>query len=298
MESVPEWSSARTITLYNGALMPLLGLGTYQLVGKQIVANTVNAALTAGYRLIDTASVYRNETDIGSAITGLVGSHQLSRSDIFITSKLGPKDHGSGKCHEACLRSLQALGVESIDLYLIHWPGVQGLKPNDERNKELRRQSWSDLEKLYEQGVIKSIGVSNYTRDHLEELLQYCRFKPAVLQMEFHPHLVSTCLVEFCRQNDICVQAYSSLGTSSVDNKLLTDPVVTEVASECGRSNAQVLLRWSVQQHIGVLPKSVNPKHIEENAQIFDFQLSADHMSRLGGINHNVHYCWDPSSVL
>lgn len=135
MESVPEWSSARTITLYNGALMPLLGLGTYQLVGKQIVANTVNAALTAGYRLIDTASVYRNETDIGSAITGLVGSHQLSRSDIFITSKLGPKDHGSGKCHEACLRSLQALGVESIDLYLIHWPGVQGLKPNTRETK-------------------------------------------------------------------------------------------------------------------------------------------------------------------
>jgi diketogulonate reductase-like aldo/keto reductase len=284
--------------LNNGCSIPLLGLGTYKIVGQDVVTETLDAALDAGYRLIDTAGCYRNEVDIGATLEGLLNKYGLQRSDVFITSKLAPRHHGTARCREACLQSLNSLKIDCLDMYLIHWPGMQGLKPNDARHPELRKQSWRDLEQLFVEGRLKGIGVSNYTVRHLEELLQYCHVKPAVLQVEFHPHLVQKDLLEFCHHHDIFVQAYSSLGTSASNNKLLTSPEVARIAAECQRTSAQVLLRWAIQQGIAVVPKSTNAEHIRGNAKIFEFELSADQMSVLNGLDCGIHYAWDPTGVL
>lgn len=259
--------------------------------------HTLDCALKCGYRAIDTASVYRNEKDIGDSIEQLLPKYGLKREDLFITSKLGPKDQGADACRACFVRSLGDLGLDYLDLYLIHWPGVQGHKLDDPRNAELRMHSWRTMEQLHLEGKIKNIGVSNYTKRHLEELLSKCEIKPAVLQIEHHPYLNQTELVELCREHGIHFQAYSSLGTSAADNQLLSDPVVASIASLTGRSPAQVLLRWSVQQGIGVIPKSTNPDHIQANIDIFDFELSKDQMAELSSLHTDVHLCWDPNTV-
>ncbi|KPP78187.1 glyoxal reductase-like [Scleropages formosus] len=279
--------------LNTGTRMPLLGLGTFQLRGSKEVHQAVDVALAAGYRAFDTAAVYRNEADLGCALRELLPKHGLTRKDIFLTSKLGPRDQGSA-AREGCLRSLEQLGCEYIDLYLIHWPGTQGLDAGDPRNIENRAQSWAALEELHASGNFRAIGVSNYTTAHLRDLLQMCRVPPAVLQVEFHPKLAQVELRELCRSMDVCFQAYSSLGTGV----LLKEPAVLAVAAECGRTPAQVLLRWAVEQGVPVLPKSSCPERLKENAQIFDFQLSEEDMSRLSALDCGEKYCWDPSAVV
>ncbi|XP_064613892.1 uncharacterized oxidoreductase YtbE-like isoform X2 [Liolophura sinensis] len=243
-----------------------------------------------------TAAVYKNETDIGNSLKTLLPKYGLRRSDIFITSKLGPKDHGTGKCAEACLKSLSHLDCDYLDLYLIHWPGTQGMRPEDERHPALRLESWRDMETLVDQGKVKAIGVSNYTLKHLQELETQCRIPPSVLQTEFHPHLVCSELVQYCQQKNIHFQAYSSLGTST-DNQLIEDKTVQSIAEMYKKSPAQILLRWAVQQNIGIIPKSTNPVHIRENAAIFDFDISPVDMERLSSLNRSLHYCWNPENV-
>ncbi|KAL4622931.1 hypothetical protein GN956_G19954 [Arapaima gigas] len=282
-----------SLQLNTGTQMPLLGLGTFRLWGSDEVHQAVDAALAAGYRAFDTAAVYRNEADLGRALRELLPKHGLTRSDIFLTSKLGPRDQGSA-AREGCLRSLEQLGCEYIDLYLIHWPGTQGLVVGDLCNKENRTQSWAALEELHASGKFRAIGVSNYTPAHLCDLLQTCKVSPAVLQVEFHPKLVQTELRDLCKRTQVCFQAYSSLGTGL----LLKDPVVLAVAAEHGRTPAQVLLRWAVQQGVPVLPKSSRPERLKENAQIFDFQLSEEEMRRLSALDCGEKYCWDPSAVV
>lgn len=272
--------------------MPLLGLGTFQLRGSEEVHRAVDAALAAGYRAFDTATVYRNEADLGRALRELLPKHGLTRGDIFLTSKLGPRDQGPS-AREGCLQSLTQLGFEYIDLYLIHWPGTQGLAVGDGCNMKNRTQSWRMLEEFHASGHFRAIGVSNYTPKHLQELLQACRVPPAVLQVEFHPKLAQKELRELCGTTGICFQAYSSLGTGT----LVTEPVVLSVAGGCGHSPAQVLLRWAVQQGVPVLPKSSRPEKLLENAQIFDFELSELEMRRLSDLDCGLRYCWDPSSV-
>ena len=278
--------------------MPILGLGTFKVRGKELVYTVLDAALKAGYRSIDTAGVYRNEADIGECLTELLPKYGLQRHDIFITSKLAPKEHGRGKCREACLRSISELKTDYVDLYLIHWPGVQGKKPDDLANKKLRLESWQDMELLYKEGKVKAIGVSNYGPSHLEELLSQCSIRPEVLQIEHHPHLVQQSLVTYCRKNGIHFQAYSSLGTTSENNRLLTDPVVLQLAEFCCKTPAQILLRWAVQQGIGVIPKSTKPEHIRNNIDIFSFSLEDSDISRLNTLDTQHHYCWNPDSVL
>ena len=210
---------------------------------------------------------------------------------------VGPNDHGQGKCREACLRTIANLGSDMVDLYLIHWPGVQGRKPEDIANKQLRLESWRDMEQLYKEGKVNAIGVSNYEQRHLEELLSECSVKPAVLQIEHHPHLVQQSLVRYCNENGIHFQAYSSLGTTTENNKLLTDPVVLQLAAAYEKTPAQILLRWAVQQGIGVIPKSTNPEHIRNNIDIFSFSLDEKDVSKLNSLDTQNHYCWNPSSV-
>lgn len=286
-----------TILLSPGINMPIIGLGTFKIRGKELVYSVLDAAFEAGYRSVDTASVYRNEEEIGECLKELMPKYGLQRHDIFLTSKLGPKDHGCGKCREACLRSITNLGCEYLDMFLIHWPGVQGRKPDDSCNKEMRLESWRDMEELFKKGNVKAVGVSNFEQRHIEELLRECNVKPAVLQTEHHPHLVQHSLVKYCEENDIHFQAYSSLGTTTDNNQLLSDPVVLELAEAYRKTPAQILLRWAVQQGIGVIPKSTNREHIRNNIDIFTFKLSDTDIIRLNSLDTQHHYCWNPSSV-
>ncbi|XP_026208846.1 aldo/keto reductase [Anabas testudineus] len=285
-------SSTLSVVLNTGAQMPLVGLGTYKLWGPEDVYRAVDAALAAGYRAFDSAAVYRNEADLGRALKELLPKYGLTREDVFITSKLGPKDQGD-KAMEGALRSLSQLDLGYIDLYLIHWPGTQGLAVDDQRNPGNRAQSWATLEELHAQGKLKAIGVSNYTPKHMKELIQSCKVRPAVLQVEFHPRLCQTELRSVCEEYGVCFQAYSSLGKG----ELVTDPVVMEVAKNCERTAAQVLLRWAVQQGVPVLPKSSNPDRIKENAKLFDFTLPDTDMDGLSALDCGHKYCWDPSDV-
>ncbi|KAM3857399.1 glyoxal reductase [Diretmus argenteus] len=285
-------SSSPSVLLNTGVRMPLLGLGTYRLWGAEEVHRAVDAALAAGYRAFDTAAVYRNEADLGRALKELLPKYGLSREDVFLTSKLGPKDQGA-RAMEGALHSLSQLDLGYIDLYLIHWPGTQGLAVADQHNPGNRAQSWATLEELHAQGKLKAIGVSNYTPAHMRELMQSCKVPPAVLQVEFHPRLCQAELRSVCEQHGVCFQAYSSLGKG----ELVTDPVVVEVAQGCGRTPAQVLLRWAVQQDVPVLPKSSQPGRVEDNARLFDFRLSDRDMDRLSALDCGHKYCWDPSEV-
>ncbi|KAM3590587.1 uncharacterized protein V6R79_012227 [Siganus canaliculatus] len=269
-----------TVLLNTGVQMPLLGLGTYKLFGPEAVHRAVDAALAAGYRAFDSAAVYRNEADLGHALKELLPKHGLTRADVFITSKLGPKDQGE-RAMKGALHSLSQLDLDYIDLYLIHWPGTQGLLVSDHRNPGNRAQSWTTLEELHAQGKLRAIGVSNYTPAHMRELMQSCKIPPAVLQVEFHPQLCQTELRKVCEEYGVCFQAYSSLGKG----ELLSDPVIMEVAKTCQRTPAQILLRWAVQQGIPVLPKSSNSDRIQDNAKIFDFTLSDTDMDKLSSLD-------------
>eukprot|EP00061_Rhincodon_typus_P003630 g20555.t1 len=278
-----------SVKLNNGVEMPLLGLGTFKLRGYEAVYRALDSALGHGYRSVDTASVYGNEADIGQALAELLPKHGLSRADIFITSKLSPADQGE-RAEEGALRSLEALGCQYLDLYLIHWPGRQGWKSEDPRNRVCRRHSWEVLEGLYESGRFRAIGVSNYTVGHLREMLEHCRVTPAVLQVEYHPRLVQSDLLAFCAERGLHLQAYSSLGSG----RLLEEPQVQALAVAYGRSPAQVLLRWAVQQGIGVIPKSAEPERVAANAQLFDFRLREEDAELLSSLQSDSHYCWDP----
>lgn len=284
--------------LYNGHRMPLMSVGTYKINSKEETFSVVDNALRLGYRSFDTARVYNNEQHLGPALTHLLAKHHLTREDVFITSKLGPNDQGKEASRQAILKSLSLLHTSYIDLYLIHWPGAHGLKVDSDVNAVLRRESWEVMQEFCRQGVLKSIGVSNYTQQHLAQLLQHSTIKPALLQTECHPHLPQNSLRSYCTNNNILFQAYSSLGTTTQHNQLLRDERVVDVAGKCAKSPAQVLLKWALQLNMGVIPKSTNPVHMQENIESFEFELSEGDMKDLSTINNNTHYCWDPSSVV
>ncbi|XP_074555390.1 glyoxal reductase-like [Halichoeres trimaculatus] len=286
-------SATPSVLLNTGVQMPLLGLGTYKLMSPEDVNKAVDAALQAGYRAFDSAAVYQNEANLGRALKELLPKYGLRREDVFITSKLDPKDQGE-RAMEGALQSLSLLDLDYIDLYLIHWPGTLGLEPTDQCNQSNRAQSWATLEKLHAEGKLKAIGVSNYTPAHMRQLMQNCKTRPAVLQVEFHPQFCQTELRSVCEEHGVCFQAYSSLGKG----QLIADPVIMEVAKNYGRTTAQVLLRWAVQQEIPVLPKSSNPDRINDNAKIFDFTLSDADMDRLSGLDCGRKYCRDSAQIV
>eukprot|EP01111_Echinosteliopsis_oligospora_P013819 TRINITY_DN5053_c0_g1_i1.p1 TRINITY_DN5053_c0_g1~~TRINITY_DN5053_c0_g1_i1.p1 ORF type:complete len:259 (+),score=47.80 TRINITY_DN5053_c0_g1_i1:84-860(+) len=256
-----KFNITSTVILNNGVKMPIFGLGTFQSRSSDVI-NAVKYALTEGYIHIDTAEVYRNEKQIGATLKEL----GITRDKIFITSKLAPASHGYEGALRACHQSLSDLQVDYIDLYLVHWPGQAGKKRHSPVHKEIRKQTWKALEELYASGKCKAIGVSNYTLDHLTQMAEYWKVKPAVNQVECHPRLTQLPLRKWCKDHSIVFEAYSSLGVG----KLLKEPQVVAIAERHGRTTAQVLLRWGLQHELVVIPKSVKAERISENAKIFD----------------------------
>ena len=265
------------IELNNGVEIPVLGLGTLRATGES-VQNAIILALEAGYRHIDTAKAYGNERDVGIGVK----RSGLPRNEVFITTKLWNDDHGYDKTLAAIDRSLKNLGMDFVDLYLIHWP-VSGC----------RIETWKAMEKILAEGKAQAIGVSNFTIRHIEELFAETEIVPAVNQIEFTPYLYQKELQEYCEGKGIKIEAWSPL-TSTVK---LKDPKLVTIAAKYGRSPAQILIRWSLQQEAIVIPKSVNKERIFENAQVFDFKITRDDMDRLNEFNEDLRTSgWDPYS--
>jgi len=263
-----------TVQLNTGLQIPRIGFGTWQVTPDSAAKAAVAAALEAGYRLVDTALMYNNERGVGEAIR----ESSLEREDIFLTTKLWNDHQGYQSAFDGFAMSLQRLGLDYVDLYLIHWPA--DFRSDDlETNRKRRKDSWRALEELHKNGTAKSIGVSNFTVRHLEELLQYANIVPAVNQIELHPFIFEEQrpIVEFCQQNDITVEAYSPLSRGGRVN----DPAVQAIAEAHGKTGAQVMLRWAIQHGTVPLPRSTNPDHIAENLQVFDFELTPDDMREL-----------------
>ncbi len=265
-----------TIRLASGASIPQLGLGVWQSPQGAPTRDAVTAALRVGYRHIDTARVYRNEPDVGAAVR----ESDIPRDQIFVTTKLWNDDQGYDSALRAFDASLGRLGLEYIDLYLLHWP-VAGK----------RLDSWRALEKLHAEGRARSIGVSNFLVPHLEELLANAKTPPHANQIELSPFLQRRATVEMCKKHGIAIEAYSPL----TRGEKLGHPIVTAIARELGKTPAQVLLRWGVQNGYIVLPKSVRAERIAENAALFDFALTAEHVARLDGLEENLVTGWDPA---
>lgn len=263
--------------LNNGQNIPYLGLGVYQSPPGEQTQNAIIHALQSGYRHIDTAKLYDNEKDVGIAIR----NSGIPREEIFITTKLWNDDHGYDQALQACKKSTESLGTY-IDLYLIHFPV-----------EKVRNDSWRALEKLYADGLCKSIGVSNYTVRHLRELLDHSSVTPAANQVEFSPYLFQKELWNFCRDHHIQLQAYSPL----TRGQKLQDPKLVAIANKYNKSAAQILIKWCLQHEIVVLPKSINHDRIEQNAQVFDFQISEQDMAKLDNFNEDFRTCWNPSDV-
>ncbi|MBP0613005.1 aldo/keto reductase [Chryseobacterium sp. cx-311] len=259
-----------SIRLNDGLLLPPVGFGTYK---AESTAEAVRTAVECGYRLIDTASVYGNETEVGQGLE----SSGVNRGNLFVTSKVWRTDLGYDAAKKAFEASLKRLSLDYLDLYLIHWPANSR---NFDDWADVNSETWCALEDLQQEGLIKSIGVSNFWPEHLEKLLKRERVVPAVNQLEFHPGYQQRVIIELCRQHNITVQAWSPLARG----RLAEDEVLNVVASKYGKSVSQIILRWTVQQNIIPIPKSANSNRIKENIDIFDFELSAEDMSRISAI--------------
>ena len=274
-------STLNVFRLNSGAAMPVVGLGVYKMPNNNLTQKAVDNALKNGYRHIDTAAIYHNEEVVGKALV----TSLIPREQVFVTTKLWNSDQGYDHAIKACNASLARLGLDYVDLYLIHWP-VQGK----------RKDSWRALETLFEEGKCRSIGVSNYMAHHLEELLGYCKVPPAVNQIELHPYLFSTRAetINLCRNAGIIPVAYSPL-TKGVR---LGDPVLKKIASKYGKSTAQLLIRWALQQGFAAIPKSAVISRIIENINVFDFEISTTDMEVLNSLDENLVTGWDPASAL
>lgn len=266
-----------TFPLNQGGSIPQLGLGVWQAPRGNVTRAAVASALRLGYRHIDTARIYGNEADVGAAVR----DSGVPRAEVFVTTKLWNDDQGFDATLRAFDASLSRLGLDYVDLYLLHWP-VAGK----------RLDSWRALERIHTEGRARAIGVSNFLVPHLRELLASCKVPPAIDQIELTPFLQRRDTVALCKQQGIVVEAYSPL-TRGVR---LGHPVLQELAAKLKRSPAQVLLRWGIQQGAAVLPKSTQPDRIAENAQVFDFELDAEALAALEGLEENLVTGWDPAT--
>jgi D-xylose reductase len=294
--------------------MPLLGFGCWK-VPKETCAATIQTALESGYRCIDSACDYGNEVEVGQGIAAAI-KNGIDRKDIFVTSKLWNTYHEPQYVRAACQRTLDDLGLEYLDLFLIHFPIALQYVPFEERyppewfvdakntrhafSNALLHETWAAMEALVEAGLVRNIGVANYNVVLMGQLMRYAKIKPAVLQVERHPYLTQPVLVDKCRIHGVQMTAFSSFGGQSYEvyglkydtgfDRLMDHKTVVDIATAQNKTPAQVLLRWSVQNNIAVIPKSMSVTRIRENADIFNFELTADQMTSLDGLNINHHF--------
>jgi diketogulonate reductase-like aldo/keto reductase len=266
------------VRLNNGVEMPWLGLGVFRAEDGKEVENAVESALKHGYRSIDTAAVYQNERGVG---VGLKKSG-VPREEIFLTSKVWNSDQGYNTTLEAFEKSLERLQTDYLDLYLIHWP-----------KGKLSVETWKAMEELYERGLIRAIGVSNFLVHHLEDFLPECKVIPAVNQVEFHPELIQPELLEYCREKGIQSEAWSPI----MKGKVLNIPVLQALAAKYGKSPVQIVLRWDIQKGVVTIPKSVKPERIISNADIFDFELSDEDMAKIDRLDKNQRIGFHPDHI-
>jgi aldehyde reductase len=293
-----QWDINSTVTLSNGVKMPRLGLGTWK-AGKGEVAAAVKAALLHGYRLIDGAWAYRNEAEVGEGIKAAIAESngKVTRESIFVTTKLWNQFHKPDQVEVGCRDSLKNLGLDYIDLYLMHWPVAFEYNPDDFLSKKADGTSdviqvpivdtWKAMEALVEKGLVKSIGISNLTQSQIDEIFAIAKIKPVNHQCEAHPHFPNLEIAEYSRKKGMSFTAYSSLGRVWEDQEsCLDEPVVKKIADKHKKTAAQVLLRWGLQNDYLIIPKSANPKRLVENSNLFDFELTEEDMKAITALGN------------
>ncbi len=274
------------VTLKNGVKIQSIGFGTWQAADGEVAYNAVKTALECGYRHLDCAAIYRNEASLGKAVK----ESGIPREEIFVTSKLWTKKRGYENAKAAFEKTMDQLGLDYLDLYLIHWPASH---TRFEDWKEINAETWRALEELYEEGKIKAIGVSNFMVHHLEALLETAKIVPMVNQIEFHPGFTQDGVVEYCKEKGICVEAWSPIGSG----RLLENELLAKIAAKYGKSVAQICIRFCLQNDVLPLPKSVTPSRIKENLDVLDFSLSDEDMAAISGMDICGYSGFDPDSV-
>ncbi|KMK78033.1 aldo/keto reductase [Alkalihalobacillus pseudalcaliphilus] len=270
----------KNVTLNNGIQMPQLGFGVWKVEDEQATA-AVAKAIEVGYTSIDTAMIYRNEVGVGKAIA----DSAIPRDELFITTKVWNADQGYESTIKAFEESLEKLGLDYVDLYLVHWPTPEF---------DTYVETYQALEKLYHDGRVKAIGVCNFEVEHLERILAECEVVPVLNQIECHPYLAQNELKEFCKKHDIFVEAWSPLDQGG---DVLKDPVIEQIAEAQGKTAAQIVLRWHLQNNTIAIPKSVTPSRIEENFQVLDFELTDEEMAKINQLDSGKRKGPHPSEM-
>ncbi len=275
------YNDFKLLTLYNGITVPKIGLGTWQTKGSETY-NTIITALKLGYRSIDTASYYGNEEEIGRALRDC----GIPRDELFITTKLWSTDHGYDNCKIAFNESLRKLGLDYVDSYLIHWP----------KSYDIDLETWKAMEELYLEKKVRVIGVSNYNFHHVDNLLKNAKIKPMINQIECHPGLQNHKLCEYLSDNDIAVTAYAPFMATNV-SELVSNDILIEIGEKYGKTPTQVTLRWLLQRGISAIPKSSNEVRLQQNIDLFDFELTIDDMAKIKTINNGMKLFTEPDNI-
>lgn len=303
----------QSLTLNTGASMPRVGLGTWKSPRESAGQAVEYALIESGYRHIDCAAIYRNEEEIGQSLKKVLSKGSVGRGDIFITSKLWNSAHRKNDVLTACKKTLHDLGLDYLDLYLVHWgiatPSHWTISTNGQEveydehgrvvlEKVSLQETWEAMQELVKAGLVKALGVANFTAPMLIDLLTYAHIPPAVNQIELHPYLQQSRLVEFCQDKNIVVTAYSPLGSPGNyrDTTVLEDETLRRIAHTHNKTSAQVALRYGIQRNTVVIPKSTHPERIKENISVFDFELSDDEMGAIANIDKKLRltdpYIW------
>ena len=265
----------KSVLLNNGVMMPQPGFGTFMTKDGEEAVQAMKWAVETGYRHIDTAAVYDNEKGVGEGIRQC----GVPREELFVTSKVWNTERGYDSTMRAFEKTLTDLGLEYLDLYLIHWPANE--KQFGKKASKMNQETWRAMEELYEEGRIKAIGLSNFMPHHIERLMEKATVKPAVDQIEFHPGLLQKECVDYCKEHDITVEAWSPLGRGG----LIFDEMLMGLAEKYGSTVAQLIIRWVMQHDIVPLVKSTKQSRIEENYQVFNFEISSEDVQRIDGLD-------------